>query len=275
MRPASLYLGFWLIPALLLFPQTLPVRARLSRATLFLVVFQLVLARWVLRNTWVADYRGFSSAGDWNLYFFSDAAVRAKLEHRSFAEVQAGLGPYNDKIYFQVHPEQSTWSRGRVARAWGVEARRTISEHWLTYVPIHARGGLTVLFDPGASEVLKSVRLYPEEGGLLMRLQDEGFVDATLWLFEHYPLTAFVLPLLAAQLLLYYALRVLGLRYMSLAGRVMLVAICLYFILVSGTPSAVARYRTPFMPLVCVSAGAAIARWFERKAKTSNMVEAV
>lgn len=272
-RPASLYLGFCLVPVFLVFPRGVSWRGRLSRAFVFTLVSQMFVVPWMWRNAVVADYPGFSSAGDWSLYFGSYAAVRARLEHRSFAEVQNALGANNDKIYFQVHPEQRTWSRGQVARAWGVEARRTISEHWLTYVSIHARGCLTVVFDPGASEMLKAVRLYPEEGGLLARLQDEGFVPTTLWLFQHYPITLFVLPLLAAQLLLYYALGALGLRYLPLAGRVILSTICMYLVLVSGMPGAVARYRTPFMPLVCVCAGAAIARWSERSAKMSTAVE--
>jgi 4-amino-4-deoxy-L-arabinose transferase-like glycosyltransferase len=270
-RPASLYLPFCLAAVLLVFPRGLGFRGRLARAIAFTLVFQLLLAPWVARNAVLADYPGFSSAGDWNLYFCSAAAIQAKLDHRGFAETRVSWGANNSLVYFQRHPEQRTWTRGRVARAWGSEAQKMISAHWMTYLPIHAKGSVTVMLDPGVSEMLKVFRLYPDQGGLLARVQNEGYARATLWLLENYPVTMFLLPLLAAQMALYYALAVLGLRRAAPAVKATLVVIVFYFVLISGTPAAVARYRVPLMPLACVCAGAALAQYQAKRAKARSV----
>jgi 4-amino-4-deoxy-L-arabinose transferase-like glycosyltransferase len=266
-RPVSLYLAFVLSMVLLLFPRGLPFGKRIVRALVFPLAFLLPLAPWVARNAVMAGYPGFSSSGDWNLYFCSAAAVQAKLEGRGFAETQIAMGANNDDLYFRLHPERRVWTPGRVARAWGSEARSTIRAHWLLYLPIHAKGMAIVTLEPGASQILKLFRLYPESGGLLTRVQDEGFVRATLWLLRQYPMAMFVLPLLAAQMALYYGLALLGLRRLPSAVTATFLVMAVYLVVVSGMPAAVARYRVPLMPLVCVCAGGAIARYREKRAK--------
>ncbi|HJX84587.1 MAG TPA: hypothetical protein VJ723_09605, partial [Candidatus Angelobacter sp.] len=52
-----------------------------------------------------------------------------------------------------------------------------------------------------------------------------------------------------------------GLRRIPFAVAFFFCAIFSYFVLVSGIPAAVARYRVPIMPLVCICAGVAIAQW--------------
>ena len=269
-RPASTYLAFLLSALLLIFPRALSPRRRLARAVVFPVVFQLLLLPWVVRNALVADYAGFSSSGNWNLYFQSGAAIQAKLEHRSFAETHLAFGANNNEVYFQQHPEQRAWTQGRVVRAWGREGRKIVWAHWATYLPIHAKGMAIVTFEPGTTELLKLFRLYPETGGLLVRVHDQGFTQATLWLLRQYPVTIVVLPLLAAQMVLYYVLALVGLRRLPAAVKVTFIIMIVYFTVVSGMPAAVARYRVPFMPLLCVCAGGAIAQWRGTKAKAKD-----
>ncbi len=121
-----------------------------------------------------------------------------------------------------------------------------------------------MMFDPGATEVVKTVRLYPESGGLLSRAVDQGVLRAVLWLIRQYPFAAGALVLLGAQLILYYVLGMLGLRRLPFEVSVLFVWISLYFVLVSGIPAATARFRMPVMPLLCISAGHAIARWRQK-----------
>lgn len=267
-RPVSLYLAFVLSLLLLFLPRGPALRTRIARALFFLGFFLLLLAPWVIRNTIVADYPGFSSAGDWNLYFCSAAAVQAKLEGRDFVTTQTAMGANNNDLYFQLHPERRAWTPGRIARAWGTEARQMIAPHWLLYLPIHAKGAAVVAFSPGVTEMLKMFKLYPETGGLLSRVQNEGPLSATLWLIRQYPLTMFLLPLLGLQMAIYYVLAVLGLRHMALTARITMIVIFAYVVLVSGMPAAVARYRAPVMPIVCICAVAAIARYRENRGKT-------
>lgn len=267
-RPVSLYLPFILSTVLLFFPRGLPPRARLARALGFSLAMLLLLAPWVARNMRVADYSGFSSSGDWNLYFYSAAAIQAKLESRDFFETQIAMGANNNGLYFQLHPERRAWPPGRLARAQGREARQIIAAHWPTYVLIHLKGCVVVLFAPGATEILRIIGLYPQGGGLMNRLQNEGFVAAVIWLVRTNPLTAFLLPLLALQLAVYYMLALFGLRRLNLSVRITWLALGAYFVMICGMPGAVARYRGPLMPMVCICAGAAIAHYRENRSKT-------
>src|SRR5262249_33475686 len=105
----------------------------------------------------------------------------------------------------------------------------------------------------------KTVQLYPEQGGLLFRVIDQGPWRATVWFLRNYPNAGIALLLLSLQLLFYYALALAGLRLLPKSIRLLLLWVVLYFALVSGGPAGLARYRVPIMPLVCISAGIAIA----------------
>jgi 4-amino-4-deoxy-L-arabinose transferase-like glycosyltransferase len=258
-RPVTLYLGFSLILVLLLVPASLSFWQRLPRALLFPLVFALTLAPWIIRNAAVAGYPGFSPVGDQTLYFYSAAAVKAKLEHRSFADEQRELGWRDMNKYFQMHPEQLSWSQAQIYRFMRTDAQRTISNHLGLYALIHARSSAVLMFAPNVTEILKAVRLYPEAGGLMGRTIDQGIVPATLWLASHYPIAVLALFLLGAQLLLYYVLSLIGFFYSPTSIKIFFGFVVLYLIFVSGTPSTVARYRSPIMPFVCITAGAAIA----------------
>lgn len=260
-RPVTLYLGVWLIPVFLLFPRRLPLVHRSFRTIIFLVVFASTLAPWVLRNAKAADYRGFSSISDLSLYFYSTAAVLAKLEHKSFTQEQEELGYFDNQRYLQAHREQSTWSRGQISHFMGAESRRIISQHWSSYLPICARGAIIMLLDTGATAILHAVRLYPERGGLLSRTADQGLYRGMIWLVQQYPIVGLAFLFLGIQLFLYYVLALLGVRQLPFAVGCFFASLVLYFVLVSAGPAATARFRGPVMPLVCMSAGVAIANW--------------
>ena len=259
-RPVSLFLAIWLLPYFLLFPRRLAVRQRLVKSATFFAVFAITLAPWFVRNAAVADYPGFASVGDVSLYFYSAASVQAKLEGKSSAQEMEEMGFESDDRYFRLHPEQKSWSQGKVYKFMRSEALRIIAEQWPSYLLIHARGCALFLFDTSATRILREVKLYPQQGGLLSRVIDQGFSRGVLWLIRYYPITALLFLLLAIQLILYYVLALVGLRAFPLAVSCLFVGILLYFVLVSGGPISNGRLRMPVMPLVCLSAGAALAR---------------
>lgn len=265
-RPVPVYLGLWLIPVFFVLLRKLSWSQRATRTTLFAFMFMLTLVPWIIRNAVVADYMAFSSSQDWNLYFTSAAAVQAKLEHRNPVEVMAEWG-YSTSIedYLRAHPEQRTWPEAKIARFWHTEARRIISSHLLTYAVIHAKGCVRVTFNPGVTEVLRSAGIYPDSTNPLSFKLDQGFIRATLWLFQQYPLSAALIPIMVVQLFSYYALALVGLRRMPFEAGFLFCALFLYFVLVSATPAAMSRYRVPVMPLVCISAGVTIADWKNKK----------
>ena len=259
-RPVGLFFSIWMIPFLLLFPRRLAVRQRLVKTAAFGAVFAISLAPWIVRNAAVADYRGFASVGEIGLYFYSAASIQAKLEGKSFSQELIDMGFWSDKSYFEVHPEQRSWSQGKVYHFMRSEALRIVGQHWPSYLPIHARGCAVFLFDTAATRILREVKLYPQEGGLLGRVIDQGVFRGLLWLIREYPVTAILFVLLAIQLILYYLLALVGLRAFPLGVACFFFWTTAYFVLVCGGPIGHGRYRMPLMPLVCLSAGATLAR---------------
>src|SRR5215510_5803520 len=168
-RPVTTYLSLAFVPLLLLFPRGLSGIKRVCRALLFVVIFVLSLAPWIIRNAVAADYAGFSSTGDTDLYFYCAAGVQAQLEHKNLVQEQTEMGYNSEQQYFRLHPEQRNWSPGQSARFFRSEGKKLLSRHLLTYAGLHGRGCFIVMFDPGITDVLKVVRLYPESGGLLSR----------------------------------------------------------------------------------------------------------
>jgi len=270
-RPVTLYLGLWLAPLLLFLPGYLTRGQRLARAILFPLLCGLTLAPWILRNVTVSEYPGFSSASDGGLYGYGAAAVKARLEHKNFVETLKELGMGDDGHYFESHPEQRSWPNGKIAKFQRDEAARIILGHFSTYALIHAHGCAVVVFAPGTTETLTALGLYAKGSGLLARALDQGILGATLGLIRQNPVVGVALALMGTQLLIYYWLALKGLRHMPPAVRALLVSLSLYLVLVSGQALAVARYRVPVMPLVCIAAGVAIAN---RQRKSEELREA-
>jgi len=265
-RPVPVYLALWLIPVFLVLLPKLSWSQRATRATLFALMFGLTLVPWIVRNAVLANYKAFTSSQDWNLYFTSAATVQAKLEHRNPSDVMVEWG-YTTSIedYLRVHPEQRTWPEAKIARFWHTEAKRIITSHLLTYSIIHIRGCVRVIFNPGVAEVLRDVGMYPDASNPLAPKLDQGLISATLWLFHEYPVSVVLIPLMIVQLFLYYLFAVVGLRRVPFETGFLFCALFFYFVLVSATPAAMSRYRVPVMPLVCSSAGVAIAAWKNKK----------
>jgi hypothetical protein len=112
---------------------------------------------------------------------------------------------------------------------------------------------------------MKLLRRYPENGALLSRSLDQGLFRALLWFVRQYPETALALPLLGTQLLLYYFLGLAGLLRLPIEVTALLIWLTGYFVFMSGSSAAVARFRMPIMLMVCISAGAAIADWLGKR----------
>jgi hypothetical protein len=236
-------------------------KTRITRAVVFPVLFVLILAPWLIRNFVVADYRGLSSTQEWGLYFVTAGAVQAKAEHRSVSEaVDAGYRTTPEQ-YLRLHPEQRSWSEGAKARFWGKEALKTVKSHPEAFSQFYAKNCVSILFNPAVTEVLRETGLYPTDSTPLDSHQDQGYFSAAMWLVRQHPVVAVLIPAMILQLLLYYFLALLGLRRMNIDIRVLFIALCFYFVLTSAVFTAGARYRAPFMPLICIAAGLAIANW--------------
>ena len=214
------------------------------------------LMAWQLRNYTETGYSGFSSIVEKNLYFFQSAEVSAELDHVSLEEEQRRLGYGDESSYLAVHPEQSQWRQAQRLRFMKDAAVQNLSQHFWLYLKSHLRGVCVVAFSPGATELLQLLDAYPQDNAMPHRVVNEGVTASAKRLVLRHPEMALVMLLLAGYLGLLYLGAIAGLlrRPVSSAGLLAVAGTALYFLLISGGAQAVARYRLPVMPELCVLA---------------------
>jgi 4-amino-4-deoxy-L-arabinose transferase-like glycosyltransferase len=258
-KPSSYYLPLFLAAFLLVVPREVRFSQRLKASTAFVLLCMSLLAIWQIRNSTVSGYRGFSSIAETNLYYYLAAGVQANMQHRSFLEVQSDLG-YNDEMkYLARNPDQLAWTRAQRLAFMKHEAIHTIASRPMLYAQLHAIGMGVVLFSPPATDFLRLINMYPEHGGLLGKVVDVGPLRTLGWILVHRPAVLFTMVLMFVVLMAYYACALKGLVRSNGDGKGLLLWIALYFVLISGGPQSVSRYRLSLTPFVCVLGAAGIA----------------
>jgi Dolichyl-phosphate-mannose-protein mannosyltransferase len=270
-RPVSYYLIFALAIGLAF---TAPrVRQLWWKVPAILLVCTLPwLAAWQLRNRIETGYSGFSSIVEKNLYFYQSAEVTAELAHISLGAQQTKLGYLDDASYLAVHPEQRLWTQAQRLAYMHSQALQILSAHRALYLRTHFAGVAVVAFTPCATELLQLLRLYPDAAEMPHRILNEGVLSSLLRVLQAEPVTGTVMILLELVLLAFYAAAIYGLCRGSgkILPKLLLAAVALYFLLISGGAQAVGRYRVPVMPELCIVAGGGLAVLRKERSGAAN-----
>jgi hypothetical protein len=264
-RPVTYYLGVAVAIAMAIVYRHARGRVWKAPALLLLSIYPLLFA-WQMRNFVETGYSGFSSIVEKNLYFFQSAAITADLRHVSLGEQQRELGYENQQSYDRAHPDQRAWTRSEQLHFMRLQSMQIISAHPWLYLRSHLVGVAVVAFTPCAAEPLQLLGLYPARDAMPQRILGEGIAASLYRVIALHPGVAGVMAALESLLLLLYAFAVRGcfVRGANKLGVVTLVAIGLYFLMVSGGAQAVGRYRAPVMPLLCVLAAGGLS-FLQRK----------
>lgn len=242
-------------------------RRRLAHAFLFLAVSVTLVGGWQVRNAARTGYWGFSSVADVNLYFYQGASVLAAERGQPYYDVQKELGYRDEALYLRSHPGQRTWDRARRYRFMRREGAQIVRSHLALYAQIHLKGMARTMLDPGGFELLKLFGQYPEGGGLLGAVVDEGMWGAAETLYRERPAafwTNAALGVLLGVTLLLTAVGLLTRDFVENRAAVGVFFIGLYLLVASGGPQATGRFRHPLMPLVCLLAGLGLWRLWRR-----------
>jgi len=276
-RPITYYLPVALALGLFLVLVRVPGLRWKAPAVLLISVLPW-LAAWQIRNRIETGYGGFSSAGEYNLYFDDSAEVKARVEHRGFYAVREQFGysgaigsvvvhnhsqqQYLYQPYLTVHPEQTGWSQGQRIAFLQSEALHNIRKHYGIYLRYCI---VTRLFEeivnPGAGHFDHLLNL--EQVAQNADLIDMGPIRWAIMLAREHPWmtvekVAFELVLLGLYL---FAARGIFRGGLDSACLWLLMGTSIYFLVVSaaaGGPGAEARYRLPIMPVVCLLAAAGL-----------------
>ncbi len=236
------------------------------------------LAAWQIRNRIETGYGGFSSAGEYNLYFNDSAEVKARVEHRGFYAVREQFGysgalgsvvvhnhsqqQYLYPTYLAVHREQTGWSQGQRIAFLRSEALHIIREHYGIYLRSCIITRLfEEIFNPGAGHFDHLLNLQqPAQNDDLINM---GPIRSAITLAREHPWmiaekVAFEFVLLGLYL---FAVRGIIRGGLDSACLWLLMGTSIYFLVVSvaaGGPGAEARYRLPIMPVICLLAAAGL-----------------
>ena len=217
---------------------------------------------WQERNRAETGYPGFSGVPTEDLYFYWAASVLADRQHVPYFEMQRRLGFLDERIYLERHPEQKTWPLAQRLSYMNREGKHILlSDPW-TFARMHLKGTVRVIFDPGATELLKLLELYPKEGGagLMVQLVDSGPLRTIGTAMTQRPLlfwsNVLLIPLELAYLLC-ASMVLFSRRLMREPAVVGAVLTIIYYVGITGgpAPGAFCRFRLPAMPTICVMAG--------------------
>jgi 4-amino-4-deoxy-L-arabinose transferase-like glycosyltransferase len=259
-KPVAYYLPFCGAIGIAAFCYRSRLHARLLWGAAFLLTCAALIGPWQVRNYVETGYSGFSSLSDWQLYSYNAVNVLADRDHLSMRAEWDKL----DKIN---RPIEAALSRAQQFSYYHREAVRIFKANPILFAKVQLRGVGAVILDPGGTENLKHLGLYPNDGYLGLMQADHGIFVTLWWAVRNRPLVGAVDLLLGAVLAVYYGLAVFGIsRRAAHATLVLTVAlIAVYFVAVSGGPAGRCRYRCPVMPIVALFAGAGLARMTSKR----------
>lgn len=243
----------------------------LKRIALFILIALGLPILWQLRNIAVANYSSFSAISSINLYFYQGASIKAKQSGNSFSTQQRQQGYRDSSNYFQTHPKQRDWTPSQRLNYMSQEGTKLLLQYPFIYARIHINGLIRTLFDPGAIDLLKMLNAYPSRGGLLSQIVDHGLFKILKRLYTHYPFVFLTNVALGLLLLLFYILAILALKQLASVHKLPLLfclVTCIYFVLLSGGPHSLSRFRHPIMPIIVIFAG--LGQTYLKKTHSSN-----
>lgn len=259
-RPIAYYLPFVLAIGLAVALRRVPILRWKAPAVLLLCSIPW-LAAWQLRNYLETGFAGFSSVQPQDLYYFSAGGVTARLQHRPLAQVDSDLGYDSDAVLLARHPDAASWTRAQRLAFMRSDALAVIAQNPYLFFRTHLAGMMRTAFNPGASAL---VGLFgaPVDSRVLNSTLDLGPFRAASQVMHNFPAQAAVMVVLAVVLFAFYALALRGLllRRLPAVFLVLLLGVAFYFLLLSGGAPGSARFRLPYMPIVCILAAAGLVR---------------
>jgi len=240
-----------------------------------------LIGLWHWRNYTQTGYTGFSTADGINIYFYDGAAVEAARLNMPLRELQDQMGYRDQNIYWQLHPEQKSWTAAQINKYQTEQGIQMILSDLPRFSLIYAIGMGKSLIDPSGNEYLRLFNAYSLPGGIIGVVIDRGIpqiMHILLDIFTTYPAIFWANFFLVLIILVFYLIALIGFLQRDLWRNkysVIFLLIGFYLILVTGGAIGTARFRIPLMPVICMLAGIGIGKIIESyqnlRKKTSTL----
>jgi 4-amino-4-deoxy-L-arabinose transferase-like glycosyltransferase len=261
-RPIGYFISFTLLLVivmenLVLKKKNLGVIIPYKHLIYFIVITQVLLGFWHARNFLRAGYAGFSTFEGINLYFYHGASIEAAKRKIPLYDLQNQMGYRDPDIYFHLHPEQITWSKGQIDKFQKDQGIKTIFNNLPNFIPIYAFGVARTLLDPSGNEFLRIFNAYNLPPGIIGAVIDQDLsekINRIIELLLNNPHIVGINLIFGLLLSIYYILALIGIAERSTwinKHVIILISLGFYIILLSGGPVGVDRMRVPVMPIIC------------------------
>jgi 4-amino-4-deoxy-L-arabinose transferase-like glycosyltransferase len=280
-RSVSLFLPLWAAMVLLVvgWIKRADKAKTISYVTVFLIVSIMPILLWQARNKIETGYSGFSEINDLGLYWYVRAGIQARLEGKTTQQQQTDMGFRSGDKYFELHPEQRSWSRVQMLQYWRREAIKTILSEPTCFLVLYLESQIKFLLAPGAGELLGS---FGEMGSFQSPefaanpdalIAGRGIVGRQLVYAKHWPVFFWTGVILGSWLFVYLLLSAIAMcsrQFFTLPVMIVL-AIALYFMLIHFDTGSPYRFRLPVMPIICLFAGYGLSLVLGGVKKDSNL----
>ncbi|MCX6842687.1 MAG: glycosyltransferase family 39 protein [candidate division WOR-3 bacterium] len=240
-------------------------RLALTRAGSFPLAPALLVGGWQMNNLRKTGSARFSHIEGLNMYFYRAAGAISMRDHKPLFQVHHEMGLETERTDFTgwvaKRPEFAGRNHAALGEQWFRDGIAIIVRNpgWL--VLMHLRSTAALLLDPGTFCLAVLAGLETDQRGqeLLARLQTApGSFMAEVWSAHRFLFLSSIFGL--AFLVVLYSGVVLWLvrapRSTWAPGVVVVVAVLVYFTLISAGPEAASRFRVPLAPLLALLSAA-------------------
>lgn len=252
-RPIGVFFIVCIVPLIIGYRWKRKCKYYLIPTLLYLGVYLLSLAPWLIRNHLVLGRPYFCSVaagnalfieaasvwGQWNTQPFRDAQIRlSRIAHERLVREGKALAPMHERasVYFSL-------------------AREVITAHPIQYLKARLMGMVRLLLSPGHGEFMTLFMPKTDFEPAVERFRRLGLVGGLSHLLSQ--ISSLLLPL-AAMVLLQQLLGIIGairLIFLKRGAILLILAVpILYFLLFSGALGS-ARFRVPLVPFLAILAG--------------------
>lgn len=253
-RPIALFLNL-LITLVFLFSKT---KNKVKISLIFLLLSSSLISGWLIRNYVVANYIGFSSRIDKNIYFYNAAWIIAKKKNGNFYEERNKRMKEILTIAKNFY-NSNGFNQRRYYDYLRQEGSKIILDDLPLYFSLHFKGVIDTLLNPGATEYLRMFNFnYNKAYEILGEYYITGAVGTLKKMFFECPKALVVYLLLDTLTFIYLFLvffAVFKLRKNLNVLHLMLILTACYFLFLGPHGTVEARFKHPFMPFICIFAG--------------------
>lgn len=270
-KPISIYLTIVvpIVLAIYIFKHKRETIYQLFYPVLFLLITIALTSPWLVRNSLVAKYNGFSSIGDRTIYVLSTEYRSPHYEGKyKVSKKILTLNPLASK-------QDLLLQRAKLYELVRKNGLNIITDDIPAYLYNQAKGLTMFLLNPGSTEILRMVNFnFIKTNEIVEGYSKVGIIGTLYRMLKENKIGFWIIGFMSGILVSYFLLGILALcceRTFSLRVITIIIVIA-YLTLLSTYAVGLSRYRHPIMPLISIFSGQGLFIVLDRKNRVCRKI---